>query len=123
MPASLIVIDPGGNQSRVEIESIPFHIGRQPDNQLVIRDSRASRIHARIVREDGDYILEDQKSRHGVLVNGTKVERHRLQPSDRIEFGFPDSYQLVFTLDTAAIHRLVEQFPTPDRLSGTLGSI
>ena len=45
-------------------------IGRQGDNNLVLRDNRASRSHARIVAEGSDYFIEDLKSRHGVYVNG-----------------------------------------------------
>jgi pSer/pThr/pTyr-binding forkhead associated (FHA) protein len=30
-------------------------------------------------------------------VNGQRVERRKLKEGDRIDFGFPDSYRLVFT--------------------------
>ena len=53
--ASIIVIDPGGHRTRVEIAPLPFRIGRQADNHLILRDSRASREHARIVRNGGEY--------------------------------------------------------------------
>ena len=88
--ASIIVIDPGGHRTRVEIAPLPFRIGRQADNHLILRDSRASREHARIVRNGGEYQIEDAGSRHGVYVNGKRVERQALRNSDRIEFGFPD---------------------------------
>ncbi len=87
------------------IEPLPFHIGRQPESDLIIRDSRVSRAHSRILVEDGRYVLEDCGSRHGTLVNGKKVKRHPLANSDRIEFGVPDSYQLVFALDGAELKR------------------
>ena len=77
---------------------IPFLIGRQGDNHLVLRDNRASRSHARIVSENGNYFVEDLNSRHGVYVNGQRIKRHKLAASDRIDFGFQDSYRLVFTL-------------------------
>ena len=47
--ASLIVVDPNGARTRVHIDPLPFRIGRQADSELIIRDSRASRTHARIV--------------------------------------------------------------------------
>ena len=47
--ASLIVVDPSGRKNTVAIDVLPFKIGRQPENQLVVRDNRASRLHARIV--------------------------------------------------------------------------
>jgi phosphoserine phosphatase RsbU/P len=97
--ASLVVIAPGGHRSRVPITPVPFTIGRQAENHLVLRDSRASRSHARIVLENGSYVVEDVSSRHGTFINGKRVTRQALKNSDRIEFGVEDSYQLVFTLD------------------------
>jgi len=112
--ASLIVVDPNGQRTRIEIKPLPFKIGRQADNQLILRDSRASRRHAQIVVENGQYVIEDSESRHGVFVNGERVERQRLNNSDRIEFGVPDSYQLVFAVDGAELKRLMEQVPAPE---------
>src|ERR1700685_1892393 len=86
-PASLVVTDPSGNRVRVPIQPLPFRIGRQPESDLIIRDSRVSRAHSRILLEDGQYVLEDSGSRHGTLVNGKKVKRHQLANSDHIEFG------------------------------------
>jgi phosphoserine phosphatase RsbU/P len=107
--AALLVLAPSGQRSRVEIDRIPFTIGRQPGNGLVVRDNRASRQHAQIIYEGGTYYIEDQNSRHGTWVNGERVARRALQNSDRIELGVRDSYQLTFTLDKAEIHRLLDQ--------------
>jgi serine phosphatase RsbU (regulator of sigma subunit)/pSer/pThr/pTyr-binding forkhead associated (FHA) protein len=119
--ASVIVIDPSGHRSRVELTPLPFKIGRQADNDLILRDSRASREHARIVRDGAEFKVEDSGSRHGVYVNGKRVESHTLRNSDRIEFGFPDSYQLVFAMNGAELNRLIDQFGAHEK-SGPLGS-
>ncbi len=108
-PASLIVANPSGNRTRVALDPIPFGIGRHADNQLALRDNRASRSHARIIVENGDYVIEDLQSRHGTFVNGARVARKVLRNSDRVEFGFPDSYKLTFTLEEAEIHRILDQ--------------
>jgi sigma-B regulation protein RsbU (phosphoserine phosphatase) len=92
-PASLIVVDPSGNRTTMPLKTLPFKIGRQTDNHLVLRDSRTSRYHARIVWEGGEYHIEDLESRHGVILNGQRVERHRLKHQDKIEFGVDESYQ------------------------------
>jgi len=114
-PASLIVTDPNGHRSRVPITPLPFSIGRQPDNHLVIRDSRVSRTHARIFAESGSYVIEDSGSRHGTFVNGKRIEREALHNSDRIEFGAQDSFQLVFALDGAELKRIMEQVGASDK--------
>ncbi len=114
-PASLIVIDPAGHRSRVSIQPLPFRIGRQAGSELIVRDSRVSRSHARIVAEGADYVVEDAGSRHGLWVNGQRVERRVLRTSDRIEFGVQDSYQLIFAFDGAELARLMEQASAQDK--------
>jgi serine phosphatase RsbU (regulator of sigma subunit) len=125
--AGLVVVNPSGTRTRVTIEPLPFLIGRQSDSHLVLRDNRASRTHARIVVEDGSWLIEDLNSRHGVYVNGQRVEKQRLSTSDRIEFGFPDSYKLVFSLEADELERLLEQIaaPAPQTVgaSGGLGKL
>ncbi len=104
--AVLVVKSPSGAQNRVRIQRVPFRIGRHGDNDLVLRDSRASRHHAEIVNEDGGYAIQDLGSSYGLFINGQRVPRHRLRDGDRIEFGFPDSYRITFqTLDTAGSPR------------------
>jgi serine phosphatase RsbU (regulator of sigma subunit)/pSer/pThr/pTyr-binding forkhead associated (FHA) protein len=108
-PASLVVVDPNGQKKRVPIDQFPFLIGRQPDNHLILRDSRVSRVHARILLQNGDYVLEDTGSRHGTFINGSRVTRKKLEQSDKIDFGAHDSYHLIFALDGAELKRLMEQ--------------
>lgn len=107
--ASFVVINPSGNRTRAVIEPLPFTVGRQADNQLVLRDSRISRQHARITKDGSSYLLEDLNSRHGVFVNGTQVTRHELKNADSIEFGVQDSYRIIFMLEDDEIHKLIDQ--------------
>ena len=120
-PASLVVVDPNGHRTRVSISPLPFRIGRQPESELIIRDSRASRAHARIVPENGEYVIEDCGSRHGTYVNGQSVTRQVLHNSDKIEFGAQDSYQLIFALDGAELKRLMEQMGATERTAPAHG--
>lgn len=105
--ASLIVVEPSGRRTRVPLDRLPFRIGRNADNHFVVRDSRASRHHVEIDLRDGTYVLRDAKSRHGVLVNGSRVSDHVLHNSDKIEFGFPDACHFVFSMDGAELHKLM----------------
>ena len=123
-PASLIVVDPNGQRTRVELAPIPFNIGRQAGNHFVVRDSRASRTHARIVADGLQYAIEDNGSRHGVFVNGAKVTKQPLKSSDRIDFGISDSYHFYFALNEDA-ERILQPSQTIEdsaaQLSGTRG--
>jgi len=109
-PAAILILHPSGQRSRVPLEPIPFSIGRHADNSLVLRDNRASRSHARIVADNGAYVIEDLNSRHGTWINGERVARHTLRNSDLIEFGVRESYQLTFSVESGGeINRILDQ--------------
>jgi serine phosphatase RsbU (regulator of sigma subunit) len=122
-PATLIVVNPSGTRSRVPLTPVPFTIGRQSDNNLILRDNRASRNHARIVLDAGEYYVEDLKSSHGIFVNGVKVARQKLYAADRIEFGFPDSYSLIFSFEDDEIQKILDQFSAPRAASAGAGNL
>lgn len=116
---ALIVIDPNGRRQRTALYPFPFRIGRSPDNNLILRDSRVSRNHAQIVVDDGKFHLEDLGSRHGVWVNGQRVEsRQALCGKDSIEFGVPDGYKVLFSSTEAELHGLMAK---PGLDTGKLG--
>ena len=105
---------------------MPFEIGRQPENQLVIRDNRISRRHARISLVDGQYTLEDLDSRSGLFLNGRKLTAPSpLASGDQFDFGVEDGYRLTFALDNEVISRLMgsfgEQAPVPPGALATRG--
>ncbi len=110
----LLLVEPGGASREFELTVTPFRIGRQTDNELTLRDSRISRLHARIVLRDGGYLLEDLDSRHGTWVNGKQIGKHVLQPGDCIEFGVPDSYKVVFQSDESPLQELLQRVETPE---------
>lgn len=68
-------------------------IGRAPNNNLVLNDSRVSARHARILARPDAYYIEDLKSTNGTFVDGESVSRRTLQHGDMIRF---DRYQFVF---------------------------
>ena len=108
-----MVIEPSGVHREVPLSASPFRIGRQAGNELTVRDSRISRQQAQIISVNGSWVLEDMGSRHGTFVNGEKVLRHELRPSDKIDFGMADSYRLVFIGEGATIEELVGRVEAP----------
>jgi len=114
MPSTMphiTVRDAFGNQREIEIARTPFTLGRQGDNDLVLLDTRISRRHARIIRDNEGYLLEDVGSRHGTFVNGEKVAAScRLKSGDQISLGVSDSYALAFAVEEAVLPGLLEKF-------------
>jgi general secretion pathway protein A len=85
--AVLTVHLPGKLVVRVEINPVPFSIGRGHGNGLVIEEREISRRHALIERVADQYVIQDLGSANGVLVNGKRRERATLKPGDVITIG------------------------------------
>jgi S1-C subfamily serine protease len=65
-------------------------IGRSRDNSLILTESDApasSGRHAEAVCEGGAWWIVDAGSTNGTYVNGTRIQRRRLAPGDRLAFG------------------------------------
>ena len=62
-------------------------IGRNAENDLVLQDPSVSRTHAVVLRRDGRFVLVDQHSSLGVVINGTPVKEHTLEDGDQILLG------------------------------------
>jgi serine phosphatase RsbU (regulator of sigma subunit) len=88
-------------QRTAMLDHTPFTIGRKTDRDLIIADPRVSREHATILSEGGDYVIVDMGSKHGTFVNGEKVERHKLNTNDRVEFGARGGPAIVFNPSSA----------------------
>ena len=62
-------------------------IGRQSDNDIVLKDETVSRIHAGIAQKGQDLVISDKGSRNGTIVNGKNVESAVLKDGDVVKFG------------------------------------
>ncbi|RBP73826.1 FHA domain-containing protein FhaB/FipA, partial [Brevibacterium celere] len=55
------------------LSGAPVTFGRAPDNTIVISDDFASSHHARIVAQNGAWVLEDLGSTNGTFVDGSRI--------------------------------------------------
>jgi len=83
----LEIKEPGRSPRRIPVAGGQIRIGRGPECELVLRDSRVSRRHARLAARDGVLILTDLGSTNGTMVNGHRVSEVVLGAGDRIEIG------------------------------------
>jgi Protein of unknown function (DUF3662)/Inner membrane component of T3SS, cytoplasmic domain len=81
------VREPNRPARRVPASGAPIRIGRSPECELVLRDSRASRRHARLAARDGVLVLTDLGSTNGTRVNGHRITEMVLGAGDRIAIG------------------------------------
>ncbi|MDC0347154.1 FHA domain-containing protein [Planctomycetota bacterium] len=64
-----------------------FLIGRSPDNDLSIKDPRASRRHCRIEVVEGEVMITDLGSLNGTHLDGNLIQQAILRPGDLIAVG------------------------------------
>ena len=80
---------------REELRKEQTLIGRSSNNDIVLRHPSVSRIHAIILRQNNQYVIRDNRSVNGIIVNGTPVNRERLlNDKDVIEIS---GFQLIFS--------------------------
>ncbi|HJT18880.1 MAG TPA: FHA domain-containing protein [Nitrospira sp.] len=85
--AKLLVKLHGQGSRSIDMAQDSLTIGRKTGNDLAIEDHTVSGQHARIVKIQSVYFLEDLKSTNGTLVNGKRIERHQLRDADVITIG------------------------------------
>ena len=65
----------------------PFTIGRDPGNDIILRDPKVSRHHSEIVFERGFFVLHDLASANGTYVNGKRVRVAPLTHGAKLRMG------------------------------------
>jgi pSer/pThr/pTyr-binding forkhead associated (FHA) protein len=96
----LIIADDEGKTTVVPLVRDEITIGRKEGNTIRLTERNVSRRHARLLRSNGLFVVEDLESYNGVLVNGEVISTPRsVQDGDRITIG---DYQLSLRSERAA---------------------
>src|SRR5437016_7253890 len=84
----LIIEDDEGRKTVVQLVRDEITIGRQDGNTIRLTERNVSRRHARLLKENGNVLIEDLGSYNGVRVNGEKITgRTRIKEGDLVEIG------------------------------------
>ena len=71
-----------------EIRKDRITIGRSRESDFFLEDLAVSRTHTTINRQpNGRYLLRDEDSANGTLVNGQRISEHLLDDGDKIQVG------------------------------------
>ncbi|HET6445849.1 MAG TPA: FHA domain-containing protein [candidate division Zixibacteria bacterium] len=93
---------------RWQIDTKEFVIGRGADCQIMLPERQVSRYHAKIVRENGRYILHDLDSKNGTHLNGVQVKGSSpIRDGDEIQIAL--CVKLLFIGTDATIPLTVEE--------------
>ncbi len=87
-PKSLVVTEAEGAARTYPIATDPLSIGRADGCQVVLADTYASQMHARVFPKDGSWFVEDLGSTNGTYLNRAKVTApSEVGPGDEIRIG------------------------------------
>lgn len=79
--ASRLVITAGAKEGlQIDLPEEVLTIGRSSDSGLVIRDDYTSTNHARILRTEKGWVLEDLDSTNGTVLSGKRIATPTLVP-------------------------------------------
>ncbi|MGB5313209.1 MAG: FHA domain-containing protein [Polyangiales bacterium] len=96
----LVISDDEGHTTVVPLLRDEITIGRERGNSIRLTERNVSRLHARLLKRNGSYIVEDLGSYNGVTVNGERIEsKAELSAGDQLGIG---DYDLAFQSDVVA---------------------
>ncbi|TWU33804.1 SpoIIE family protein phosphatase [Novipirellula artificiosorum] len=94
---STSTIGDDSSAERFELQDGETSIGRHPDCHVMVDAGAVSRYHAKIVRRDNDFLVEDSGSRNGTFLNGQLLTAPEvLREGDRVRIS---DVELIFHHD------------------------
>jgi len=82
--ASLLILQDGEGERRIELEAGSFEMGRSEDNEICLPHISVSRRHARIFVTDDRVVFEDLGSGNGSWFKGRRIRTQTLVHGDEI---------------------------------------
>jgi pSer/pThr/pTyr-binding forkhead associated (FHA) protein len=108
----LVISDDEGHTTVVPLLRDEITIGREEGNTIRLTERNVSRSHARIVKHNGDYVIEDLGSYNGIILNGSRIDtKAELSTGDQLAIG---DYDLAFQAEVAPTANTV---PSPQPAS------
>jgi len=99
---AVLTIQSGPEAGRVVAlsQSKPTTLGRADTCTVALADTRLSRVHAKLTYVGGTWMLTDEGSTNGTLVNGVRVEKYsRLDDGSRLLLGGSVSLRFTFVTE------------------------
>ena len=88
LPSQLLVVDPPEQRGRAYPLGPEITVGRGSGCQVLVDDTFASTVHARVFLGDGNYVVEDLGSTNGTYLNKRKVDGPMtMNRGDRLQVG------------------------------------
>jgi pSer/pThr/pTyr-binding forkhead associated (FHA) protein len=111
MIAEFTAIPASGEPQRFVFEEFPIVVGRSADCDLCLSDRWVSRHHCELDERQGRLYVRDLGSKHGIHVNGARVQGSVLLPGDTLELGL-SSLRIEYQPGVAAMGKTVATWQT-----------
>jgi pSer/pThr/pTyr-binding forkhead associated (FHA) protein len=85
----------------IPVNRMPTIVGRDPDCGVRLDSVRVSWYHCCVAEVDGEVLVCDLGSTHGIKINGRRVESGNLRPGDELSIA-----HLRYRVAIARIHRV-----------------
>ncbi len=110
--AILVLIGTEEQRQEWSLDQPEIVIGRGEAATVRLNDRQVSRLHARIRRTNGEYIIEDLGSKNGTFVNGQLLTNPRpLQDGDEVQIALSLRLLFVDSEATAPVRLTLERVP------------
>ncbi|MEU5213130.1 FHA domain-containing protein [Streptomyces sp. NPDC020742] len=87
-PAPELVVESDGGTQVMSPGRI-YHVGRDPQSEVVLNDARVSWHHAVLRTRAGHWMVEDEGSTNGTYTDGRRIQESGVGPGSVIRFGNP----------------------------------
>ena len=85
----------------IETDKDEITIGRNPSCDVHIDNLGVSKRHAKIIKQDGAYVVEDLNSTNGTYINSKRIARAVINNNDEIHIG-KHSLQIQYKAQSSA---------------------
>ncbi|MDP9362251.1 MAG: FHA domain-containing protein [Acidobacteriota bacterium] len=86
--AKLFFVGLDGTEKNYRLQTHrPFTLGRDPGNDIILRDPKVSRHHAEIIFERGFFVVHDLSSANGTYINSRRVRVAPLTHGAKVRMG------------------------------------
>lgn len=86
--AKLFFVGLDGTEKNYRLQTHrPFTVGRDPGNDIILRDPKVSRHHAEIIFERGFFVVHDLTSANGTYINGRRIRVAPLTHAAKVRMG------------------------------------
>lgn len=113
----LVISDDEGKTTVVPLVRDEITIGRKEGNTIRLTERNVSRRHAKLVKRDGAFVIEDLGSYNGVKLNGRRIEgAETLESGDQIAIG---DYVIALQGDAIEASPTVTDVAIPGAMAGS----